>query len=67
MTDAQLRLLRWLLDERARVDGEVLEVHRGIWAIHGSIPVEGDVIMAEFAVPEAARAVLDALEPNREL
>jgi hypothetical protein len=66
MTDAQVRLLKWLLDERARVSGEVLEVHRDIWAIHGSIPVEGDVIMAEFAVREDATAVLDALGPNPE-
>ena len=66
MRDLRAQLLEGLIDGRARVAGEILEVHRGVWAIHGSIPFEGEVIMAEFALLDEARAVLDGLEPNRD-
>ena len=63
-SEPRLRLLERLLDERVHVAGDVVEVSRGVWAIHGSIPVDGDVILAEFAVPDEARSLLDRLGPN---
>jgi hypothetical protein len=35
------------------------------WAIHGVIPVDGDVIMAEFDTYREARIVLDRLATER--
>ena len=63
-SEPRLRLLQQLLDDRVYVAGDVVEVSLGVWAIHGSIPVDGEVILAEFAVPEEARSVLDRLGPN---
>jgi hypothetical protein len=66
MVDPRFRLLEQLIDQRARVAGDVLEVSVGVWAIHGSIPVDGEVILAEFSVLDEARSVLDQLRPNRQ-
>jgi hypothetical protein len=62
--DQTLRLLDQLVDQRVRVAGDVLEVSLGVWAIHGSIPVDGEVILAEFSLLDEARSVLDQLRPN---
>ncbi len=62
--DGELRFLRQLIDQHAWVAGDVIAVGARRWAIHGSILVDGEVIMAEFDDPERARAVLDRLPPN---
>jgi hypothetical protein len=64
MPDPRVRLLEQLVDQRVRIAGDVVEVSRGVWAIHGSIPVDGEVIVAEFAVLDEARSVLHELRPN---
>lgn len=65
MLDPRLHVLEQLIAERVRIAGDVLEVSVGVWAIHGSIPVDGDVILAEFSLLDEARSVLDQLGPNR--
>jgi len=64
MVDPRLHLLEQLVDERVRIAGDILEVSRGVWAIHGSIPVDGEVILAEFSMVDDARTVLHQLRPN---
>jgi len=59
--DSQLMFLRELLGEQATVAGDVVEIGLGTWAIHGSIPVDGDVIMAEYGTRDQARRALQAL------
>jgi hypothetical protein len=66
MADRRLRLLEQLIDQRVPIAGDVLEVSLGVWAIHGSIPVDGEVILAEFSLADEARSVLDQLGPNRQ-
>ena len=66
MLDPRLHVLEQLIAERVRVAGDVLEVSVGVWVIHGSIPVDGEVILAEFSVLDEARSVLDQLGPNRQ-
>jgi hypothetical protein len=39
----------------------VLDVGYGLWVIHGVIPVDGAVLMAEFDSYEDARHTLDQL------
>ena len=56
MLDQTLRLLDQLVDQRMRAAGDVPEVSLGVWAIHGSIPVDGEVILAEFSVLDEARS-----------
>ena len=64
MCDRRLRLLEQLVDQRVPVAGDVVEVSVGVWAIHGSIAVDGEVILAEFSLLEEARSVLAQLGPN---
>jgi hypothetical protein len=66
MLDPRLHVLEQLIDERVLVAGDVLEVSLAVWAIHGSIPVDGKVILAEFSLIDEARSVLDQLGANHE-
>ena len=62
--DRQLRFLRALLDEHAWIDGDVLHISDDTWAIHGGIPVDGEVLMAEFTSYAEARYVLDQVRES---
>ena len=53
--------LEELVEEHATIAGDVVEIDTHTWAIHGSIAVDGDVIMAEYDSEEHARIVLDEL------
>ena len=64
MSDQRLRLLERFVEEWVCVAGDVVEVSRGVWAVHGYIPVDGEVILAEFELRDEARSVLDRLGPN---
>jgi hypothetical protein len=63
--DPQLSFLEAFVAGYATVAGDVLEITPRTWAIHGSIAVDGDVIMAEFDTEERARIVLHALSTGR--
>ena len=52
--DPRLRFLHAELEEHARIADDIVEVDVHTWAIHGSIPVDGEVLMAEFATQEEA-------------
>jgi hypothetical protein len=62
--DSQLLFLQELIAEHACIAGDVVEIGPHTWAIHGSIAVDGDVIVAEFNRPDEAKAVLDRLGPD---
>ena len=57
----QLVFLEELVEEHATIAGDVVEIDTHTWAIHGSIAVDGDVIMAEFDSEEHAQTVLGEL------
>ena len=59
--DPQLEFLEELVSEHATIAGDVVEIDTHTWAIHGSIAVDGDVIMAEYESEEHARIVLGEL------
>lgn len=63
--DRRLLLLRALIEENATIDGDVVEIDVHTWAIHGVIPVDGDVLMAEFDTYDQAKVVLDSLSVAR--
>jgi hypothetical protein len=48
-----------LLHQHARLAGDLFQIDTQTWAIHGYIPVDGEVILAEFDHPETAKTVLD--------
>ena len=60
--DRELVFLEELVEEHATIAGDVIEIDTHTWAIHGSIAVDGDVIMAEFDTEEHARHVLEDLD-----
>ena len=59
--DPRLLFLEELVQEQATIAGDVIELDTHTWAIHGSIAVDGDVLMAEFESEEHARIVLAEL------
>ncbi len=68
-----LRLIEELIDEHIRVDCTIIPIDDSTWAIHGSVVVDGNVILAEFdsrddaedalARINAAQALADGAEP----
>ena len=56
-----LQFLDELVREGPAIAGDVAKISDDIWAIHGVIPVDGDVILAEFGSYDEARSVLDQL------
>ena len=61
--DRQFLFLQELVAEHATISGDIIEVGTHTWAIHGSIAVDGDVIMAEYDTPDQARLALGKLSP----
>jgi hypothetical protein len=61
-------LIDAILHEHPRLDYDLFQIDAHIWAIYGYIPVDGEVILAEFDRRETANAVLHllALAQDRE-
>jgi hypothetical protein len=59
--DPQLTFLQQLVEEHATIAGDVIELETHTWAIHGTIPIDGDVIMAEYDTEQHARTILGSL------
>jgi hypothetical protein len=58
--DCQLQFLRVLLEENAWIAGDVVKIGSDdAWAIHGVIPYDGEVLMAEFNTYDEANHVLE--------
>ena len=58
---SDLRAVEELIDEHFPFDCDVIPIDSHTWAIHGSIPVGGDVILAEFNKKEDAEVALELL------
>jgi hypothetical protein len=63
-SDRRLTLLEELVDENVSIAGDIAEIGANTWAIHGVIPVDGDVIIAAFETYEQAQVVLNGI-PTR--
>ena len=57
----QPKVIDGILDEHARLAGDIVKIDPHTWAIHGYIPVDGEVLLAEFDGPENARVALERL------
>ena len=62
--DNQLQFLRDLVEENASIAGDVVQLGDNLWAIHGFIPVDCDVLMAEFNSYDEATNTLEQLSPR---
>jgi hypothetical protein len=47
-----------LTEEHVELDDDVIELDAETWAIHGSIPYDGEIIAATFVTEHEAREVL---------
>jgi hypothetical protein len=56
-----LRIIEVLIDEHVRVDCNLIPIDDRTWAIHGSIAVDGNVILAEFDSKDEAEAALERI------
>ncbi len=61
---AQLELMASLLDVSTEIAGEVVPLGGGRWGLYGSVPLEGPVLVAEYASVESAHDALGRLGPN---
>ncbi|HEX7096831.1 MAG TPA: hypothetical protein VF183_13175 [Acidimicrobiales bacterium] len=64
LTDLQLRFLESLVEQQAHVAGDIFPLSTQAWAIHGTILVDGEVLMAAFPHAEDAQAALARLRPE---
>jgi hypothetical protein len=62
--DHQLQFLRDLVEENASIAGDVLQIGEHLWAIHGFIPVDCDVLMAAFDNYDTAAITLEKVSPR---
>ena len=60
----QLEFLTELVNSHSGVAGDILQIATDTWAIHGLVPMDGHVLLAEYDSLEAAQAVLAQLPPN---
>jgi hypothetical protein len=60
----ELQFLRDLVEESASIAGDVLQIGDNLWAIHGYIPIDCDVLMAEFDSYDQAANMLQQLSPR---
>jgi hypothetical protein len=63
--DSRVLFLEQLVEGRADIAADIVEVDPQTWAVHGVIPVGGDVIMAEFDSRAEAKAALHELAAKR--
>jgi hypothetical protein len=56
-----LEVVQALIDEHYPYDCDVIAINENTWAIHGPIPVDGEVILAEFETKEDAELALELL------
>ena len=59
-------LIDSILPMQPRLGQDLFQMDTQVWAIHGYIPVDGEVILAEFSHRETARAVLAQLAAAQE-
>jgi len=55
-----------ILPLHPRLSQDVFQMDTDLWAIHGYVPVDGEVILAEFDQRETATAVLALLAAAQE-
>jgi hypothetical protein len=60
-TSPELRIIEELIDERVRVDCNLIQIDEQTWAIHGTIAVDGEVIVAEFSNQSEAKLALERI------
>ena len=58
---SELGIVEELIDEHFRVDCTLIQIDAETWAIHGTIAVDGNVILAEFSNQQDAQTAIEQL------
>jgi hypothetical protein len=58
---SDMQVVQALIDVQYPYDCDVIPINDNTWAIHGPIPVEGEMILAEFSTKEEAELALQLL------
>ena len=61
LSDADQRVVQELVDEHTRVSCDVIAIDEHTWAIHASIAVDGDVLVAEFETRADAESAVEQI------
>jgi hypothetical protein len=61
LSDADERVVAEVIDEHIRVSCDVIAIDETTWAIHASIAVDGEVLVAEFQSRADAEAALEEI------
>jgi hypothetical protein len=61
LTESDERIVRTLVEEHVQVSCDLVPVDDHTWAIHGTIAVEGEVILAEFDDHDTAEAAVEEI------
>jgi hypothetical protein len=61
LSEADERVVAEVVDEHILVSCDLVAIDERTWAIHGSIAVDGEVLVAEFDNRADAEAALDAI------
>jgi hypothetical protein len=65
-TKSELEIIEVLIDEHVRVNCNLIQIDAQTWAIHGTIAVDGEVILAEFSNKDDAETALELLSAAEE-
>ena len=60
-SSAQLQVIEALIVEGVKVDCDIVQIDPQTWALHASIAVDGEVIVAEFDTRGDAETALQQL------
>ena len=58
-SDGQLEVLREFVEEGASIDGDVLEIAKDTWVVHGVVGYDGEIPIAVFDTYAEAKHILD--------
>ncbi len=64
LDEPDLVVLATLLELARQIDGEVVQISEDTWAIHGCVPYDGDIIVAEFHERAVAHEMLQLIPPE---
>jgi hypothetical protein len=61
LTDADQRIVQEIVEEHIQVSCDLVVIDEHTWAIHGSIAVDGEVLVAEFEDRDEAESAVEEI------
>jgi hypothetical protein len=61
LSDADQRIVQEIVEEHIQVSCDLVVIDEHTWAIHGSIAVEGEILVAEFEDRDEAESTVEQI------